>query len=686
MNPIVAAHRSGQSLDAEFSHVQLFEALLWACEHNDVKLWTYLKTTPLDLHAAQELPLVTAIKHNSFDMGEQLAPLFKEHIFKVVKMFLWLRPDNTLKNPTLRARWLAMLLPNSSCANLEENLMSETVLERDYDILSYCMLVLSIEELETIPLLRFETAMALKNTHILLRNGLRWGYMLKYKGLGFADPVDKTQWFCSKFPCKGFLGSGKEFYVDSYNILFEASYTNLCFDSARIFNKHDEKHAIPCNELHKILTKYPLDVCIQALLVQPNAPYSQKNLEIIFQNVINEEYSVQITNYSDEADYAVLNALLPYLQKASMETQNRFWRFFEKTACPSIAGYIKTLKSEGANIPDIHWENHSKVHNFFEDLSKDPAPQDLNLRLKTIEQSACGNASVFSLPTERLIEPEMFQSICRSDNSVLIEKALELGARIDISIFEQICKTVKPQVKMRIFEQHLCSQVALSDIINQWNRNWGVSLGFTSNFEACYQPDVIEKLKDHAATELALRAIEKQRLDLLERVLSVETQSINIWEACVNLGESAFAKQVLECLIAHLDPWLENCQPLMIAVKKQNMYMVKRLVEVSDPRASNCEALVLASANGNFEMVRFLLNHCPAKSQNFQALHWAITYDHKDVSVMLLRESPVPTTWGKRFKDEQRSGLLQECQNIIQSEILAQELEQLGASNTKRLM
>lgn len=686
MNPIVAAHISGQNMEnAEFSHVQLFEALLWACEHNDIVLWEYLQTTPLDVQAAKELPLITAIKHNSFDIGEQLAPLFKEYIFKAVKIFLWSRSDNTLKDPPQRARWLSMLLPNSSCTYLEKNLISQSEGEK-YKDLSYFMILLSPEELDTIPLLQFEKMAEPKtvqrNMYILMGFGLHWSYFLKHKGLGFMDPVEKTQWFCNKFAESIPHSNG------SFQLLFKDAYIYMCFGSARVLNEHDPECIIPCNVLHEILMNNPLETCIQALLVQPNAPYSQENLKKVFKNLEDEKYGVQLTNHTKEADHAVLNALLPYLEKSSVETQNQFWEAFTKKASPSIAGYINTLKSNGANIPDLHWDKnvHNANLNIFEDLSLEPAPHDLNFRLKQVEQSACSNTSLFDLPVEHLIEPKMFAAIAKSGNTVLIEKALECGASIDIPLFNQICLNASPEVKQRIFEKHVYSQVDLSEIINQLGVAWEPILCSKFKLEVCYQPDVIEKLQDHATTELATYAIKNRRLDLLERVLVVETSPKDIWDLCATLEDSVFCQQVLDLLITHLDPWFENCEPLLLAVKRNNLPMVERLVEVCDPRANNSEALVWASANGNCEMVKFLLNYCPAKIQNWQALHWAVTNGHKDVAVVLLREGPVPPTWAKRFNDEKRSELFQECQDIVQAERMEKELEDLGRSNSKRVM
>ena len=673
MNPIVAAHTAGETPQTSlYSHVQLFDALLWACKNDDVDLLAYLQTTPLDIKVANALPLITAIEHNSVNMGQALAPLFKEHIFKAVKSFVFSRTPNTLSDPIQRKRWLNILLPHSSYdAIAHQNITPEKM--DTYGDLAYVVAHLSVEDLDLIPQNASQDAQ--KNAQFLFHLGMMWAYVLKHTQLGLTDPVEKTQWFVNTFPDTNQAAQEE---------LFKSAYENKCFGSARIINAFNPKLFIPCKILHDILTHNSLHECLQALAVQP-APYSQADLKVLLKNVAEEHYTIGLITCSAETDKLVIQALLPYIQKASTEIQTAFWERCEKNASSTTIAHLEQLRLDGVSLPHFNWGRNTRSVNFRGDLSLDtnlpPSPLDCT----TLSKHACLNSVFFDWPSTHLCEPDVFKAIVDSGNIALIEKALECGAQIDMPMFNQIAN-INAQACDRIFQKYVRSNVALPDILNNWRGDWSALL-FSHNPEPFYQDEVFEQLHVYKVTHLVNCAMKNQRLDLMERALLFgNVTSSDVWTACARLTDTPFIQQVVECLLNHLDPWLDNCKALGIAVENNNLPMVERLVEVCDPRADNSEALLIAASQGLYEMVEFLLKHCPAQSQDWGALRSALTHQNKDLVLLLLRQGPVSERWAKNLQGTKNIELLNECQNSIQAEKLQREVGDVGLEKKNRII
>lgn len=644
MNAIIHAYQNNQGLSsyASASHIDLFDALMWACEHNAVPLWEFLKTTQLNPLQAQELPLVVAIENQSFEMVEHLAPVFNEHIFAVLRYFLWTHRDryHVLMSP-LRKQYLSVLLPHISYSGYTNK----------NEDLGHLFIALTAEECSLMP-------SCTKHPIIpYFISALHWCYDVHHiNPTKYPDPVEKTRWLLSTFaPQQFYLG-----YQDIQKLMASAC-KFLCFESFKAIVQHNPKCEVPEKILPLALSHLPKTQALDLLDVVSQNPVSGAVANEVCRGIFENMFSFRVHNFDDDIDQRMVTTLLPYIKRST--EPNRFWTHFVQRCSIKMKQWLEDNKVD-LGCPDISWESYRHILSI---SYLDPlCAKHSHLRNKIIKKRACLDPEIFKTPVENWLDPQMFDALVESKNVVLIEKALKAGATLHLEHFNAIADYTDVSTTHRLFTNHILNEYGVSDIIEQLN---GAATDVIVLLDPAHILD-LQKLSIETQQEWAMAAIRHNRLDWLEIFVSQRISSA-LWKICAEQKhfDSKQLDQILDILLRHCDPWENNSQVFIDAVHSKNLHMAQRLAPLCDPTNNNSCALSIAIEVGaDNQMLDFLLQYCNPRANNAQALKTALYCNLPNTVVKLLAYFPSVPQLSSLGSSEQE--LLDLCIAQKQSKVL----------------
>jgi len=315
------------------------------------------------------------------------------------------------------------------------------------------------------------------------------------------------------------------------------------------------------------------------------------------------------------------------------------------------------------------------------------------LHQTVIINKACVDSNLFGLPAEYWLNPEMFDSLVASGNVALVEKVLAAGAMLSIEHFEILMSLTDDATIQRLFTNHILSQYTAQYIVEklEWTQHRVI------NFLNCDVSALnVQNLSTPQQTSWLIAALRENRWDWLEKIISTNPSINNIWEYIANYSNNEFLTQALDIALRHCDPWDDNSQSFIEAVKANNLQMAKYLAPHCDPASDNSNALCIAIKdikknrrknpcnlklstceesdenqvldNSCEEMVDFLLQYCNPRANNAQALKTALYCNLPNTVVKLLAYFPSVPELSSLGSSEQE--LLDLCIAQKQSKVL----------------
>lgn len=652
MNAIITAYENKQELPlSNASHMDLFEAFMWACEHNAVALWDCLQTAPFNPLNAQGLPLIVAIENQSFEMVEHLAPVFNQHMLAVLRYFLWTRRDHAhVLHSSLRKQYLSILLPNISY-NKYRN--------KNEDI-GHMFIALTSQECSLIPICT--------TRYIAQRflSGLGWCYDLHHTNPAlYPDPVEKTQWLLSAFAAQGFSWS----YEDIQNLMKE-SCKFLCFESFKTLVQNNLMCEVPGNIVPLALKHLPKTQALDLLDIVSQGPISNVVANEVCQGVFENSFSFRIYNCDDDIDKRVVTTLLPYIN--SLSDAEKFWKEFSKRCCLKIRQWVEDNKVS-LNCPNISWQTYPHILSI---PYLDPLCTTYSyLRERIIKKRACLDLDIFNTPIEHWLDPKIFDALVESENLVLIEKAADAGAVLSLEHFNAIAYCTDVSTAHRLFNNHILTRYDIHDIIEQLDDTTTDVITLLDS-KTIVHP---QKISRRSQQRWAVAAIQHHRLDFLELFVSQGISSV-LWENCAKILDVTHLDPILDILLHHCDPWENNSLAFICAVSYSNLHMAQRLAPLCDPASDNSRALSLAIEIGADQaMLDFVLQYCHPRADNAKALKTALSCKNTDVVLKLLKHFPAHPLVDNVNEEEQ--ALLERCLAQKQSQLLNSNVQMLGVNH-----
>lgn len=666
MNAIINAYQNNQDLSpyATASHVDLFDALMWACEHNAVPLWDFLKTTALNPLQAQGLPLVVAIENQSFEMVERLASVLGSNLTRVLRYFLWTKRNelHALTNPTTRAQYLSVLLPYAGYQTTDNDL-------------AHMFIVLTAQECKMLHTSQHFADEFLK--------GLTWLYDLhKQIPTQYPDPADKTMWVLSEF------SFDKRQDVAH---LMKCACNSLCIQSLKEILKSYPKFEIHSGVLSSALSRLSASKALDLLEIISQSEFSDEAAQEVVEGVQENRFMLRIYNFDHTLDQRVITTLIPYLKKIDLNSAKRFWEFFVEKSHYKMMVWFEEQKS-ALGLPDVSWDDYKHIAtiSYTTDSHFKKYPQ---LHQTVIINKACVDSNLFGLPAEYWLNPEMFDSLVASGNVALVEKVLAAGAMLSMEHFEILMPLTDDATIQRLFTNHILSQYTAQYIVEklEWTQHRVI------NFLNCDVSALnVQNLSTPQQTSWLIAALRENRWDWLEKIISTNPSINNIWEYIANYSNNEFLTQALDIALRHCDPWDDNSQSFIEAVKANNLQMAKYLAPHCDPASDNSNALCIAIKdikknrrknpcnlklstceesdenqvldNSCEEMVDFLLQYCNPRANNAQALKTALYCNLPNTVVKLLAYFPSVPQLSSLGSSEQE--LLDLCIAQKQSKVL----------------
>ena len=682
MNDIITAYKNTQDLPlSTASHVDLFDAFMWACEHNEVSLWNSLKTTSLNPLQGQGLPLVVAIENQSMEMVEDLAPIFRPHLLKVLRYFLWSKRDelHALTNPTTRAQYLSVLLPHALYYTPHKDL-------------AHIFVSLNAEECKQLPVDQY-----LSDEFLL---GLIWLYDLHCQNPSiYPDPIEKTTWVLSNFS----FDTQKQI-----NDLMGCACKSLCIESFKEILNHFKECEVSTEVLLTALSQLDAQKAVDVLEMIAQYEFSEEVAHDVVEGVLNSRFRFRMCNFTQALDQRVITTLLPYLTKvkyAASHLHKDFWRFFVHKSSYKMMVWFEEQKGV-LGLPNVSWDDFQNTSRI--SYATDPHfkihPQ---LHQKVIINKSGVDSKIFALPAEHWLDPHLFDALVASENMALIDKALTAGAVLSLEHFQTILLFADPATKKRLFVTHILPHHTAQSIVEQLHHGQRCVM----NFLTCD----VSALEMHTLSEdqqqgWVMAALENNRWDWLDKTLSTNPSIKDVWAYCAQHPTDEFLIPALDIVLRHCDPWQNNSQAFIEAVKANNLPMAQYLAPHCDPTSNNSIALSIAieesakhaqrttmcnweteedaleQPDPTEEMVDFLLRYCHPRADNAKALKTALRYNLPQMVLKLLMH--FPRTPKLKNLTTCESELLDQCLAQKQAQVLRStvQLVQTHHPDKKRVM
>jgi len=692
MNPIVAAHLNRTDLTPWINapHIQLFEAFMWACEHNDVHLWAFLKTTPLNPTAGLTIPLGVVVKHNSWEMAQEIAPLLSEHICEFLREVIWNSPDAWSPNHPMRNKWLPLLLPHMTFGCLKgKDFTVKHIMER-HGGMSVLVVALTANELQWVDPTAFEECP--NEAFHMLFEGLRWCYRAKKEQAVKSQPRQKTQWVVTHVSLTS----------SQWERLLELAIEWRCMSSARAIQHHSPTPLhLRWEHFRSFFDKCSITQAAQILKTHTPPPYTQDEVDHFLTTVCNAKnttnFNVALSSCSPHNDRTVANCLAQWAEKASASVREQFWKFFATYCYGRQWKWLQSVPHGTFNIPSsLPWENNQNLKTFSAEQTLQLA-QTLLYEEKGVSRSnrfaaAYVNQSLPStlldgVPPDLLSGEEVFKGLLRSGNQILVEQAVQNGAKLCAGMLADLqefwladISPMRQELVRNLVRNHLIVNDPV-DILNELSqcRVLPISVFDTPTPELFFNQPVIDNLSVYARAMLIGQAADHKRWNLLAKVLDcpspiTEFENGKLWAVGAGVRRSSDwtpeeQTTLFTLLSDKLDPWAHNSQAIATAVLANNLPLTQHLIPLCDPAANNSLALRLAAEHGEVSIVECLLKCSHPKAQNSQALANAVEGKHKDVVMLLLPVSSIPMALTHDLSDDDKQ-FLQECQNERQAQVL----------------
>lgn len=690
MNAIIKAYQNNQDLSAHTKapHIDLFDAFMWACEHNAVSLWDFLQTTPLNPLQAQGLPLVVAIENQSLEMVERLAALFSPNLTKVLRYFLWSNRNDlhALTNPKTRAQYLSLLLPYTFYQTTNKDL-------------AHVFMALTAEECKML-----HTYQHMADEFLI---GLMWLYDLhRQMPTHYPDPADKTLWMLSKFSFDD---------QNDVNELMESACSSLCIESLKEILKICPEFEVSPVILSSALSRLTASKALDLLEVISQSEFSDDVAQEVLEGVQEKQFMFRIYNFNHTLDQRVLTTLLPYLKKidnsAKRNLYENFWEFFVRNSQYKMMAWFEEQKG-ALGLPDLSWDDykHTAGVSYTTDSHFKKYPQ---LHQTVVINKSCIDSNIFALPAEHWLNPELFDALVVSGNVALVEKALGAGAVLSIEHFQTLMRMTDGATQQRLFTNHILPQYTAQYIVEQLDYGQHRVINLLNCDVSTLD---IKVLSTDRKKCWLIAALENNRLDWLEKIISTHPSINNLWGRIARDCSDEFLTQALDIALRHCDPWADNSQSFIEAVKANNLQMAKYLAPHCDPASDNSNALCVAIeeigknscdfgsytcdelhtneddteeqvlADSGEEMVDFLLQYCNPRANNAKALKTALRCNHPNTVVKLLAYFPSVPDLSSLGSAERK--LLEQCLAQKQSQVLHStvQLAQTHTIDKKRRM
>ena len=694
MNPIVAAHLNRADLTPWINapHPQLFEAFMWACEHNDVPLWAFLKTTPLDPTAGLAIPLSVVVKHNSWEIAQQITPLLSEYICEFLREVIWNSADAWAPNHPMRNKWLPLLLPHMTFRCLKEKDFTYTAIMERHAGLRVLLVALTANELQWVDPTAFEECP--NEAFHMIFEGLKWCYRAKKEQGVKSQPRQKTQWVVTNVAMT----------PSQWERLFDVAIKWRCMSSARAIQHHSPTPLhLQWRHFKAFFEKCSANQGTEILNAHTPPPYTQDEVDYFLSTVCNaqntSDFALALTTCNQHNDLIVANCLAQWAEKASAPVREQFWEFFATYCYGRQWKWLQSVPQGTFDIPSsLPWENNHNLKTFSTEQTLQLAQTLLYEEEGTTRSNrfaaACVNqylpGTLFDgVPPDLLSGEEIFKGLLRSGNQVLVEQAVQNGAKLGAGMFEDLQEFLwanqtpsRQQVVLDLVRNHfiindpasLLEELYICPVLS-----FLISVFDTADPGLFFEQSVIDNLSVQARTMLIEQTARHKRWDLLAQVLDLpcpltEYENEKLWSICARVsllsGWTPEEQTRLFTFFAdQLDPWAHNSKAMATAVLAHNLPLIQYLVPLCDPAANNSLALRLAAQHGEAPIVECLLKCSHPKAENSQALANAVRGKHKDVVKLLLPVSSIPMALTHNLSDEEKE-FFQDFQNQQQAKRL----------------
>lgn len=622
--------------------VDLYDALLWACANNDPVLIERLEKSPIPWLLDKDVPLSLGFRTRSIDAINAILPHFKNNCAEAVLTAVY---------SPLRNQFLDTMVLNFNVEFEEETMFSVLFVK------------LSPAELE------------------------KYSTVLTEKLAATADPsihvMTLFEWFSSVV-----LDTSQYQWVFD-RVSFTHAQWGLMVSNAVNHQKWDVVECMKRNAPHQLyignsgyyataFQKYDLDEIEKMQSVVDFTKYKPDEAKSLINSIVERKIRFTLMDWSDaHAAQRRLDVVKPLLICLSPADRKTYIAKMSSELNPQcidqlLAAYPDVHKKD--LFPHIFSAGGYVINQYYNenDWSEEDA---LEWRTHQVDLF-----NFYTWPVEQLRHPKIASACSTAKNPALIKRILHHGATLTLIDVLNILSW--PQEILDAEFVALCVKncaIDVSKMTQVSDENWEM---LSKSPFGCLLSRLLPLHEN--------MSVNQQKGFFSAAIRSNNTELVKIWKRNIELKPDHTYLQIaasvswamVEELLDVSDPYNNNSESLLVAVKHGKADIVENLIPLCNPQGNKSIALRKACAEKNVEIVKLLLPVSSPRDEQCSALQIALDNNCDEIVQLLLPCSNIALV--REIVDSKNRDYLDEQVAVLEKRRLLHELHAQPASLKSR--
>lgn len=626
----------------EGAEVDLYDALVWACANNDLGLIARLEQSPTPWLFDKDMPLSLAFRAGSVDAINAILPHFKNNCCESVLTAIYTPLRNTFSEKMILN--LNLDLENESVFSDLFAKLSSAELEKHSNILSEKIATHTEPSIHVMELFNWLATISLE--------------------------ISQWQWVFDR-------------------VTFSSKQWESIISKAVEHQKWDLVECMKRNAPHPLhignpayyenaFTRYDLDEIEKVRDVVDFTKYRPEDAKSLINSIISRKRRFVLMDWIDAKNakrrFDVVKPLLICLSSEDRKTYIAKMAAELNQQCMDelLATYPEVRKKD--LFPDLLDAGGYMIRLYFDERewSEDDV---IEWNARQVELF-----DFYSWPVERLRHPKIATACSTEKNPALIKRILHHGAKLTLNDVLNILSW--PEKNLDTEFVTLCIKNCSIDVSKMKgisDEQWAV---LSSSSFGCLISRLLPLHEN--------MSVNQQKEFFAAAIRSNNTELVKIWKKNIELSPdhtflqiaATVSWEMVEELLDVSDPYNNNSEALLVAVKHGKVEVVKNLIPLCNPQGNKSIALRKACMEKNVEMVKLLLPVSSPRDEQCSALQIALEVGNDEIVQLLLPYSNIALV--RQIGDGENRDYLEEQVAVFEKSKLLHELDAQPSSIKSR--